>query len=819
MALEKKTIRLGGMTCATCANTIETALSKVEGTKSGVVNLALERATVIYDPKVTSLETIGKAIEDAGYQYVGIEAGREEAKEFYRKDMEYKKRITIFALAVGFPMLAVGLAWEFLSFPEDATSLFIRNFIFFLMATSVQFYPGLKFYRGTVKAIKNRTANMDTLISVGTSAAYFYSVVVTFLPSLFGTHAVYYDTAAMIIGLILLGNYLEAKAKSGTSQAIRTLMELQAKTALVVRDGVERAIPVEEVVVGDIIRVRPGEKIPVDGIVTEGSSSVDESMVTGESIPVEKSAGDAVVGATINKTGTFKMEARKVGEETMLAQIVKMVQEAQEKKAPIQRIADRVASYFVPAVILIAVFSLLFWLLLGANIWPPRAGLTAFTFSLLIFISVMVIACPCALGLATPTAIMVGTGLGAKYGILIKGGEALETAGKLDTVVFDKTGTLTMGEPEVTDIMSLPHSNEAEVLRLAAIAEAGSEHPLAESILKKAKDMAVSFEHPETFEALPGMGVKAGTRDEQILLGNRRLMETNGIATADVEHDLQRMEGEGKTVVVVARNGQVAGAIAVADILKDNSAKAVRALKKKGIEVIMITGDNERTAKAVGHTLGIDRVLYEVLPQDKASEIARLQREGKKVGMVGDGINDAPALVQADVGIAIGGGTDVALESGDVVLVRDDPLDVVASFELSSKTMSKIKQNLFWAFAYNAAGIPIAAGILYPSFGILLAPIFAAAAMAFSSVSVVTNSRLLKGYVPEVKRLRVEQEVHEPPRPQKEEVKQVAIDPICKMEVNPETAAGEYEYKGKKYYFCAVGCMNRFQEDPEKYIE
>ena len=813
MALEKRTIRVGGMTCATCANTIETALSKVEGTKSGIVNLALERATVIYDPKVTSIETIGKAIEDAGYQYVGIEAGREEAEEFYRKDMEYKKRITIFALAVGFPMLAVGLAWEFLSFPEDATSLFVRNFIFFLMATSVQFY------RGTVKAIKNRTANMDTLISVGTSSAYFYSVVVTFFPSLFGTHAVYYDTAAMIIGLILLGNYLEAKAKSGTSQAIRTLMELQAKTAIVIRDGVERETPVEEVVVGDIIRVRPGEKIPVDGIVTEGSSSVDESMVTGESIPVEKSAGDAVVGATINKTGTFKMEARKVGEETMLAQIVRMVQEAQEKKAPIQRIADRVASYFVPAVILIAVFSLLFWLLLGANIWPPRAGLTAFTFSLLIFISVMVIACPCALGLATPTAIMVGTGLGAKYGILIKGGEALETAGKLDTVVFDKTGTLTMGEPEVTDIMSLPHSNEAEVLRLAAIAEAGSEHPLAESILKKAKDMTVSFEHPETFEALPGMGVKAGTRDEQILLGNRRLMETNGIATADVEHELQRMEGEGKTVVVVARNGQVAGAISVADTLKENSAKAVRALKKKGIEVIMITGDNERTAKAVGHTLGIDRVLYEVLPQDKASEIARLQREGKKVGMVGDGINDAPALVQADVGIAIGGGTDVALESGDIVLVRDDPLDVVASFELSSKTMSKIKQNLFWAFAYNAAGIPIAAGILYPSFGILLAPIFAAAAMAFSSVSVVTNSRLLKRYVPEAKRVTVEHEVYEPPESQHKEVKNIAIDPICKMDVDPETAAGKVEYEGKTYYFCAVGCMKRFQEDPEKYAE
>ncbi|MCK4456686.1 MAG: heavy metal translocating P-type ATPase [Thermoplasmata archaeon] len=819
MALEKKTVKVGGMTCATCANTIETALSNVEGIKSGVINLALERATVIYDPNVTSLETIGKAIDDAGYQFVGLEEGREQVEEFHRKDMEYKKRITIFALAVGFPMLAVGMTWDLLSLSDDAAHLFIRNFVFFLLATSVQFYPGLKFYKGTLKAFKNRTANMDTLIAVGTSAAYSYSVIVTFLPDLFGTHAVYYDTAAMIIGLILLGNYLEAKAKSGTSQAIRTLMELQARTAMVLRDGIEREIPIEEVAVGDIIRVRPGEKIPVDGVVLEGSSSVDESMVTGESIPVEKSAGSAVVGATINKTGTFKMEARKVGEETMLAQIIKMVQEAQEKKAPIQRIADRVAAYFVPAVISIAVFALLFWLLIGSSIWAPRAGLTAFTFSLLIFISVMVIACPCALGLATPTAIMVGTGLGAKYGVLIKGGEALETAGKLDIIVFDKTGTLTKGEPEVTDIVALPSSTEDEVLRLGAIAEAGSEHPLAESILRRARTSSVSYDEPDSFEAIPGMGVSVRASETDILLGNRRLMETRNVDTGAIEHQLRRLEGEGKTAVIVASNGTVIGTIAVADTLKDTSARAVKALKEKGIEVVMITGDNERTAKAMGRKLGIDRVLYEVLPQDKASEIARLQREGKKVGMVGDGINDAPALVQADVGIAIGGGTDVAIESGDIVLVRDDPLDVVASMELSSKTMSKIKQNLFWAFAYNTAGIPIAAGILYPAFGILLAPIIAAGAMAFSSVSVVTNSRLLKRFVPEVKRLRVEQEVHEPPRPQKEEVKQVAIDPICKMEVDPETAAGEYEYKGKKYYFCAVGCMNRFQQDPEKYIE
>jgi Cu+-exporting ATPase len=819
MALEKKTIRVGGMTCATCANTIETALSEVDGTSSAVVNLALERATVIYDPKIADLEIIGKAVEDAGYEFVGLEEGREEAEEFYRKDMEYKKRITIFALAVGLPILAVSLAWEFLSFPDDSSSLFIRNTIFFLMATSVQFYPGLKFYRGTLKALKNRTANMDTLIAVGTSAAYFYSAIVTFLPSWFGTNAVYYDTAAMIIGLILLGNYLEARAKSGTSQAIRTLMELQAKTAIVVRDGFEREIPIEEVLVGDVIRVRPGEKIPVDGVVIEGRSSVDESMVTGESIPIEKSIGDAVVGATINKTGTFKMEAKKVGEETMLAQIIKMVQEAQEKKAPIQRIADRVAAYFVPTVIAIAVFALLFWLLVGADIWPPRAGLTSFTFSLLIFISVMVIACPCALGLATPTAIMVGTGLGAKYGVLIKGGEALETAGKLDTIVFDKTGTLTKGEPEVTDIVSLPPSTESEVLRLAAIAEVGSEHPLAESILEKARNMAVSFDEPESFEAIPGMGVSASTREEKILLGNRRLMRAQGVDTGDIEHQLLRMEDEGKTVVIVACNGKVVGSIAVADTLKETSVQAVNALKKRGIRVVMITGDNERTAKAVGQMLGIDRVLHEVLPQEKASEIERLQREGRRVGMVGDGINDAPALVQADVGIAIGGGTDVALESGDIVLVRDDPLDVVASVELSSKTMSKIKQNLFWAFAYNTAGIPIAAGILYPNFEILLAPIIAAAAMAFSSVSVVTNSRLLKRFVPEVRRVGVEHKAHELPEVHHEEVKDVAIDPICKMEVNPEDAAGKVEYKGKTYYFCAVGCMKRFQEDPEKYTE
>ncbi|MFQ5910343.1 MAG: heavy metal translocating P-type ATPase [Thermoplasmata archaeon] len=816
MTLEKTTIKVGGMTCATCANTIETALSKTEGVKSAVVNLALERSTVIFDPSATNLDAIQKAIEGAGYQYVGLEEGREEAEEFFRKDMEYKKKIMIFALAFGLPLLAISLAWEFAHLPADADTLFIRNFIFFLMASCVQFYPGLKFYKGTVKALKNRRANMDTLIAVGTSAAYFYSVTNTFLPSYFGTSAVYYDTAAMIIGLILLGNFLEAKAKSGTSQAIRTLMELQAKTATVIRDGVEREIPIEEVLVGDIIRVRPGDKIPVDGILIEGGSSIDESMVTGESIPVEKSVGDGVVGATINKTGAFKMEAKKVGEETMLAQIIKMVQEAQEKKAPIQRIADTASAYFVPAVIATAVFVVLFWLLLGTNIWAPPAGLTSFTFSLLVFISVMVIACPCALGLATPTAIMVGTGLGAEYGVLIKGGEALETAGKLDTIVFDKTGTLTKGEPEVTDIVTLGTQTEGEVLRLAAMAEAGSEHPLAESILAKAKEAGTSNEEPDSFEAVPGMGVSVTYGEDSILLGNRRLMGRRGVRTDDIEHDLQRLENEGKTAVIVTKNGDVVGAIAVADTLKENSLRAVRALERKGLEVLMITGDNERTAKAVGRAVKIDRVLSDVLPQDKASEIKRLQGEGRKVGMVGDGINDAPALAQADVGIALGSGTDVALETGDIVLVRDDPLDVAASIELSSKTMSKIKQNLFWAFAYNTAGIPIAAGILYPGFGILLAPIIAAAAMALSSVSVVTNSSLLKRYVPEVKRNGMEYEMQESHLHEKE-VKKVAVDPICHMEVDPANAAGNVEYKGKTYYFCAVGCMKRFQEDPEKY--
>jgi len=698
-------------------------------------------------------EQFRKAIEDAGYAYGGtVDETEALGEDIYERDMRYKKRMTILAMGLGIPILILTWVWGALGLPSTFLGIDSKHLSLWILATPVQFYAGLKFYKGTYRAIRNRRANMDTLIVTGTTAAYLYSVAITFFPGFFPMSEVYFDTSALIIALILLGNYLEAKAKSGTSQAIRKLLELQAKTARVVRDGKEIEIPIEEVVKGDIVKVRPGEKIPVDGRIVEGHSTVDESMVTGESIPVEKSAGDEVIGATINMTGTFKFTATRVGEETMLSQIVKMVQEAQEQKAPIQRIADRVSAYFVPAVILIASVSFLQWYLVGSLIWPPPAGVSTFTFSLLIFISILVIACPCALGLATPTAIMVGTGLGAENGILIKGGEALERAHQLDVVVLDKTGTLTKGEPEVTDVLALEQFSEEEVLSFASSAESSSEHPLADAILKGAKERDVEWKEADSFEALPGRGIRADVDGRSVLLGNRKLMRDCGIEISGIEEDVQRLELDGKTVMILAVDGSIAGVLAVADTLKENSALAMEELRKMGIETIMITGDNERTARAIARKVGIDRVLAEILPHEKASHIRRLQREGKVVAMVGDGINDAPALAQADVGIAIGSGTDIALETGDIVLVRDDVLDVVAAIQLSARTMRKIKQNLFWAFGYNSAGIPIAAGLLYPAFGLLLQPVIAAGAMAFSSVSVVTNSSLLKRYRPEIKR-------------------------------------------------------------------
>jgi Cu+-exporting ATPase len=748
----KVTVAVGNMTCASCVNSVEEALRAVPGVRSAAVNLALERATIIYDAQLTGVTDLAEAVADAGYEFRGVQEKAALGADFHERDMARKKHLLRVAMSLAIPALILTWVWPFEGALLGPFSL--QDVVLFALATPVQFYAGWKFYKGMYKALRNRTANMDTLIAVGTSAAYAYSVIVTFLPTFFPPEValVYFDTSAVIIALILFGNYLEAKAKSRSSAAIKKLLALAAKTATVVRDGREVEIPVEEVQVDDVIRVRPGEKIPVDGVVLEGYSSVDESVVTGESMPVDKGEGDEVIGATINRNGSLKFRATRVGDDTMLAQIVRMVAEAQEQKAPIQRIADRVSAYFVPAVIGIAATAFVFWFFFGTSLWTPIGGIPPFTFSLLIFISVLVIACPCALGLATPTAIMVGTGLGAENGILIKGGEALEMAHRIDTIVLDKTGTLTKGRPAVTDVVPFDGGDGADVLALAATAEANSEHPLAEAILAAAKERGVTWSEPEAFEAVPGHGVVARAEGARILLGNRRLLGEHDLPSAAVEDTLARLESEGKTAMLLAVDDKVLGIVAVADTLKETSRRAVAELKARGVEVVMMTGDNERTAKAIAAQVDIDRVLFEVLPEDKATEIKRLQAEGRIVAMVGDGINDAPALAQADVGIAIGSGTDVALETGDIVLVRDDILDVVAAIQLSARTMRKIRQNLFWAFGYNSAGIPIAAGLLYPALGWLLVPVIAAGAMAFSSVSVVTNSSLLKRYVPEIKR-------------------------------------------------------------------
>jgi Cu+-exporting ATPase len=595
---------------------------------------------------------------------------------------------------------------------------------------------------GFWKAAKHKISDMNTLITVGTSAAYLYSLIVTFGPHLIMVKGlmvdVYFDTSAAIIVLILLGRFLEARAKGRTSEAIKKLIGLQPKTARVLRNGNEVDIPVEEVTPGDVVVVRPGEKIPVDGSVKEGYSFVDESMVTGESLPMEKKAGDTVIGATMNKTGTFKFEATKVGRDTVLSQIIRLVQEAQGSKPPIARLVDVIASYFVPVVIGIAILTFIIWYLFGPH--------PAVTYAFLNFIAVLIIACPCALGLATPTSIMVGTGKGAENGILIRGAEALETAHQLNTIVLDKTGTLTKGEPSVTDIIEGERFSKREILTLAASAEKGSEHPLGEAIVVKAKEENLSLLDPKDFQAIAGYGIEAMIKSKKVLLGNIKLMEERKVFLNGFLEKAEHLSSEGKTPMFLAVEGQAAGIIAVADTLKENSKEAVGALQRMGLEVVMLTGDNERTARAIAHQIGIDRVLAEVLPEMKAEEVKRLQAEGKRVGMVGDGINDAPALAQANVGIAIGTGTDVAMESSDITLIAGDLRGVVTAIALSKATIRNIRQNLFWAFAYNTILIPVAAGVLFPFWGILLNPIFAAGAMAFSSVTVVSNALRLRKF-------------------------------------------------------------------------
>ncbi len=664
-----------------------------------------------------------------------------EAFSAPEKEIARLKRLTLFSLGIGIPLFVIGfgqgLGWWLGGLEEPV------NLVFFALATPVQFVAGYRFYRGFLDAIRNKSANMDVLIAIGTTAAWAYSVVVTFLPFLGVTlteKGTYYDTAAVIIGLILLGKYLEEIAKGKASDAIRKLMDLAPRTARVVRDDREEEIPVEQVQVNDLVIVRPGERIPVDGVVVGGLSAVYEAMITGEPISAEKKVGDTAIGATINQTGLLRIRATHVGADTTLNQIIKLVEDAQASRAPIQRLADRVAAVFVPAVVGIAALTFFLWSVpLGESV----------AHALVFFIAVIIIACPCALGIATPAAIMVGTGKGAENGLLIKGGEYLEKAHKLTTVVFDKTGTLTKGRPSVTDVVRVGGLSDDEILRLAASAEKGSEHPLGEAIVRAAAERHLRLEDPTDFEAIPGQGVRARIGDRHVLLGNRTLMASAGIPAHAAESVLESIEEQGKTAMILAVDGKVAGVIAVADTLKDHSGAAVRALKAMGIEVIMLTGDNRRTAEAIARQLGIDRVIAEVLPAQKVDVIKELQKRGQVVAMVGDGINDAPALAQSDVGIALGSGTDVAMEAGGIVLIKDDLRDVVASIQLSRRTVRKIRQNLFWAFFYNTALIPIAAGVL-AGIGIVLNPIIAGAAMGFSSVSVVMNSMTLRRFKPQL---------------------------------------------------------------------
>jgi Cu+-exporting ATPase len=747
--MEKITFPIHGMSCASCVKKVENALSGLEGVVRANVNFATERASVEYIPGAVSMDDFRRAVKEAGYEILEVETIGEEDivdREKMAREAEYRKLKKKFITGVILVVPVLLLAFWQMSGLSNLIYLSrkVNFYLQFLFQTPIQFWVGWQFYLGAWKTAKHKSADMNTLIAVGTSAAYLYSVLATFFPQLFSAQGlmaeVYFDTAGTIIVLILLGRLLESRARGQTSEAIKKLIGLQAKTAKVLRNGQEMNVPVGEVVIGDLVIVRPGEKIPVDGVVKEGRSSVDESMITGESIPVEKNPGDQVIGATINKMGSFKFEAVKVGKETMLAQIIKMVEEAQGSKPPIARLADIIASYFVPTVIGIGIITFIVW-----YFWGPAPALT---YAVLNFVAVLIIACPCALGLATPTSIMVGTGRGAENGVLIRGGEALETAHKLKAIVMDKTGTLTKGEPSVTDIEQLDSFTKEEILRYAASAEKGSEHPLGEAIVNRAKEENIPLISPENFRAIAGHGIEATINGRLLLMGNAKLMKDRGIPLNGLGKRAEDLSNEGKTPMFVAIDQNPAGIIAVADTLKENSKQAVDVLHKMGIEVAMITGDNRRTAEAIARQIGIDRVLAEVLPEDKANEVKKLQAEGKKVGMVGDGINDAPALAQADVGIAIGTGTDVAMESSDITLISGDLRGIVTAIALSKATIRNIKQNLFWAFAYNTILIPVAAGVLFPFFGILLNPIYAAGAMGLSSVTVVSNALRLRRFKP-----------------------------------------------------------------------
>jgi len=746
-ASETKTlsIKVIGMDSPHCAMIVEGAVKKLDGVKNIDVDFANQRAKIVFDSSVLSIDTVFKVITDAGYKPIKEEVGTEDLLD--KEKIEREKQLSNLKrkLVVGGVLAVLVLFGSFPAWFPFMPNIFNSNWVLLLLTTPVQFWVGWQFYSGLKLLIKYRTADMNTLIAIGTLAAYFYSAAVTIFPDFFAVGGImpeiYFDTSAIIIVLILLGKYFEVLMKGRASEAIKKLIGLQPKTAKILRDGKEIEIPIADVVVGDLVVVRPGERIPVDGKITEGESEIDESMVTGESMPVHKTIGSAVIGSTINKFGTFTFSATKVGKDTVLSQIIKMVEEAQGSKAPIQRLADLVSSYFVPVVVVIAVTTFIVWFFFGPT--------PAFNFALVNFVAVLIIACPCALGLATPMAIMVSSGSAASRGILVKDAASLEIANKINAIVLDKTGTLTVGKPQLTDIVVFDDESQAEVLRLAASLEQRSEHPLAQAILQHAAyKEKVELYKLEDFKAISGKGVRGFLQIEsqkiEAYLGNRALVTDVGLDAAPYEDQIKKLENDGKTVMILVAYKKIKGALAVADVLKKESVSAVRALKKNGIDVWMLTGDNDRTARAIAHQVGIENIMSEVLPDKKSEKVRELQAQGKIVAMVGDGINDAPALTQANVGIAMGEGTDIAMESANITLMRGDLMLIYETIALSKRTMRIIKQNLFWAFFYNSAFVPVAAGLLYPFFGILLNPIFAAAAMAFSSISVVLNSLRLK---------------------------------------------------------------------------
>ena len=745
-------LKIEGMTCAACAKAVERVGKKLEGVESISVNIATDKANVIYNPAKVKLSQIKAAIEKAGYKPIEEEKKISVDEDKLKKEKEMKTLFTKFIIATIFAIplfyIAMGpmIPKPFGPWPLPEIINPMNNTLNYALIQLLLVIPvmgaGYKFYIHGFKSLFSKSPNMDTLVAIGTSAAFLYSVYTTIQIAngkITGMHhhQLYYESAGIIIALILLGKYFESRSKGKTSEAIKKLMGLQPKTAILIINGTEVETPIDEVMVGDIILVKPGEKIPVDGTVIEGNTSVDESMLTGESIPVEKNVGSKVTGASINKNGSIKFRAEKVGSDTALAQIVKLVEDAQGTKAPIAKLADTVSGYFVPIVMTIAVASALLWWIFGGK---------DIVFVLTIFISILVIACPCALGLATPTAIMVGTGKGAENGILIKGGEALELSHKINTIIFDKTGTITEGKPKVTDIITSEGIEEGYLLEIATSAEKNSEHPLGEAIVRYGMEKDINFKNLENFKAIPGHGIEVIIDNKKILLGNRKLMNERNISLLNLENKSDELAREGKTPMYISIDNNIGGIIAVADVVKESSKKAIETLHEMGIKVAMVTGDNKKTASAIASQVGIDIVLAEVLPEDKSQEVKKLQEKGNFVAMVGDGINDAPALAKADIGIAIGSGTDVAMESADIVLMRSDLMDVPNAIKLSNATIKNIKQNLFWAFGYNTIGIPVAAGLLYIFGGPLLNPMIAAAAMSLSSVSVVTNALRLKKF-------------------------------------------------------------------------